>query len=255
VAFLLLARMRGAFDVLFVASFVVAVLGVAVIALFVEPATRAELDAARREEAPSASAWKVMGQPRLLALTSCAFLLGLPTISDSFLFLSLQANLHSAATAFPLFYVGTSISTALLAAPAGRSADLFGRSKVLFLGYSLLSTAYVVTLVADSTGSAVACLLLLGGYYAATDGVLTAMAAAELPAAARGSGLAILATVTNVARLLASVVFGALWSATGMQRATWIYFGVLIAAIVASFLLLTVGWHRAPRADADDSAA
>jgi MFS family permease len=247
VAFLLLARMRGAFDVLFVASFVVAVLGVAVVVLFVEPTTPAELDGARGEPAQDASAWTVMAQPRLRALASCAFLLGLPTISDSFLFLSLQSNLHSAATAFPLFYVGTSISTALLAVPAGRAADRLGRSKVLLLGYSLLAIAYLVTLGAGSTVTAVVCLLFLGGYYAATDGVLTAMAAAELPAAARGGGLAVLATVTNVARLLASVAFGALWSALGMPRATWIYFAVLIAAIVASFFLL------AARADADDS--
>jgi MFS family permease len=248
VAFLLLAQMRGAFDVLFVASFVVALLGVAVILLFVEPTTRAELDGVRGEQAPAASAWKVMRNPRLLALTSCAFLLGLPTISDSFLFLSLQSNLHSAATAFPLFYVGTSIATAVFAVPAGRSADLLGRSRVLLLGYAFLAIAYLLTLVAGSTAAAVVCLLFLGGYYAATDGVLTAMAAAELPVAARGGGLAILATVTNVARLLASVVFGALWSALDMQRATWIYLAVLIAAIVASFLLLT-------RADAGDSAA
>lgn len=247
VAFLLLARMRGAFDVLFVASFVVAVLGVAMIVLFVQPATHAELDGLRREQAPAAGAWKVMRQPRLLALTSCAFLLGLPTISDSFLFLSLQSNLNSAATAFPLFYVGTSISTAVFAVPAGRSADRLGRSKVLLLGYSFLAIAYLLTLAAGSTGTAVVCLLFLGAYYAATDGVLTAMAAAELPAAARGGGLAVLATVTNVARLLASVVFGALWSALGMQRAIWIYFAVLIVAMVAAFFLLTA------RAHADDA--
>jgi MFS family permease len=125
VAFLLLARMHDAFDVLFVASFVIAILGVAVIVIFVAPTTRAELEGVRRERAPAASAWQVMRQPRLLALLSCAFLLGLPTISDSFLFLSLQSNLHSAATAFPLFYVGTSISTALLAVPAALIFTLF----------------------------------------------------------------------------------------------------------------------------------
>lgn len=250
VAFVLLAQLHDAFDVLFVASFVVAVLGVAAIVLFVEPTTRAELDAVRSSEpAPTASAWQVMAKPRLRALLTCAFLLGLPTISDSFLFLSLQSNLNSAATAFPLFYVGTSISTALLAAPAGRSADRFGRSKVLLLGYALLAIAYLLTFVADSTAAAVVCLLFLGGYYAATDGVLTAMTAAELPVAARGGGLAILATVTNVARLLGSVVFGVLWSVTDMQQATWIYFAVLVAAIAASFLLLTT------RADAGDSTA
>ena len=37
---------------------------------------------------------------------------------------------------------------------------------------------------------------LLGGYYAATDGVLAALASGILPSAPRGSGLALLATAT-----------------------------------------------------------
>src|SRR5262249_28893731 len=201
VAFLLLARMRGAFDVLFVASFVVGGLGGAGLVLFVERTTAAERDAARPEEAAAASAWQVMRRPRLLALSACAFLLGLPTISDSFLFLSLQSSLQSAATAFPLFYVGTSISTALFAVPVGRAADRVGRPAVLLLGYAFLALAYGVTLGVAGAAGAVVCLLFLGAYYAATDGVLAAMTAAELPAAARGSGLAILATVANLARL------------------------------------------------------
>ena len=253
VAFLVLARMRGAFDVLFVASFVVAFLGVAALVLFVEPATSAERDDARSQEITLARAWKSMRRPRLLALCACAFLLGLPTISDSFLFLSLQASLQSAATAFPLFYVGTSISTALFAVPVGRAADRVGRPAVLLLGYVFLAIAYGVTLAAATTASAVVCLLFLGAFYAATDGVLAAMTAAELPAAARGSGLAILATIANVARLLASVSFGALWSALGMSRATWLYLAALCAAIAAAFLVLTWAWQR-PELDAGDSA-
>jgi MFS family permease len=238
VAFVLLARMQGAFDVLFVASFIVALLGLAALALFVPPTTHAESEQARRAPAGAASLRAVMAEPRLLALAACAFLLGLPTISDSFLFLSLQSNLHTAATAFPLFYVGTSISTALLAVPAGRSADLLGRRQVLLLGYACLAVAYVATLATSGAVGAVACLVFLGGYYAATDGVLTAMAAAELPAASRASGLAILATVTNVARLLASVGFGALWGGLGMSQATWIYLAALLAATAGAFLLL-----------------
>jgi MFS family permease len=255
VAFLLLARMEGAFDVLFVVSFVVAVLGLAVILLFVQPTTTAELAAVQHQHAAGAdaSAWTVMRHPRLRALMLCAFLLGLPTISDSFLFLALQSNLQSAATAFPLFYVGTSISTALFAAPAGRVADVMGRSRVLLVGYLFLAVAYLVTFVAGSPGGAIVCLLFLGAYYAATDGVLTAMTAAELPGRARGTGLAILATVTNVARLLASVIFGALWGAIGMPRTTWIYFACLLAAIAAASVLLISAWRHASPFDTGDS--
>jgi MFS family permease len=256
VAFLLLARMQGAFDVLFVVSFVVAVLGLAVILIFVQPTTTAELAAVERQHAgrSGASAWTVMRHPRLRALTVSAFLLGLPTISDSFLFLALQSNLRSAATAFPLFYVGTSISTALFAAPAGRVADVLGRSRVLLVGYVFLAVAYIVTFMAGSPGGAIICLLFLGAYYAGTDGVLTAMAAAELPARARGTGLAILATVTNVARLLASVIFGALWGAIGMSQTTGIYFAALLAAIVAASVILTTAWRHVPPAETLDLA-
>ena len=46
--------------------------------------------------------------------------LGLATISDSFVFLILQQQMGIPVTAFPLLYVGTSLSTAVFAA---RSAD------------------------------------------------------------------------------------------------------------------------------------
>src|SRR3954471_4050150 len=97
VAFLLLSRWRGAFDVLFVASFALAVLGVAVIVLFVQPVSRAEAAAAAEVGAAPLSTRDLLRHPRLRALTIGAFLLGLPTISDSFLFLSLQSHLNTAA--------------------------------------------------------------------------------------------------------------------------------------------------------------
>jgi hypothetical protein len=53
--------------------------------------------------------------------------------------------------------------------------------------------------------------LLLGTYYAATDGVLAAMGSAVLPAELRGRGLAVLGTGTSLARLSSSVVFGFVW--------------------------------------------
>ena len=245
VAFLLLARMRGAFDVLFVVSFAVAVLGVGVILLFVEPA-RAESPAVASAAPGVREMLAVLGLPRFRAITTCALLLGIPTISDSFMFLSLQSSLQSGATAFPLFYVGTSICTALFAVPAGRVADLLGRGKVLLAGYVLLGLAYLAVLTTGGVPAVVLTLFLLGGYYAATDGVLTAMAAAELPVGSAGGGLALLATVTNVARLAASVLFGVLWSTMGMPGATRIY----LAGLTISILCATVVIVRTFRSSA-----
>jgi uncharacterized membrane protein HdeD (DUF308 family) len=87
-------------------------------------------------------------------------------------------------------------------------------------------------------------LALLGGYYSATDGVLTAMAAGALPAAASGSGLALLATSTNVARLIASILFGLLWTSLGVDAATATYLIALLAAIAGAALVMFAADRR-----------
>ena len=71
---------------------------------------------------------------------------------------------------------------------------------------------------------------LLGTYYAATDGVLMAMASAVIPAELRTSGLAWLTTVTVGAKLVASVVFGLLWQWHGPDGAvSYFLVGMLVA--------------------------
>ena len=72
----------------------------------------------------------------------------------------------------------------------------------------------------------------------ATDGVLAAMGSAILPAPLVGSGLALLATATNVARLLASVFFGVVWQLTGLTTAILVFgVGLLLALVVAQTAL------------------
>ena len=63
------------------------------------------------------------------------------------------------------------------------------------------------------------CLLLLGVYYAATDGVLAAAAAAGAPADLRGSGLALAQTAVAAGRFVAALGFGAAWMWVGYRSA------------------------------------
>jgi MFS family permease len=236
-AFGLLAAMPARFDVLFAVSFAVALGGLGVILLCVEPATAEE-----RTPAPSMPwrpAFAATRTPAFRSILIAGFLLGLPTISDGFIFLSLQRRLEIGASAFPLFYVGTSLLTAVLAVPMGRLADRAGRTLVLLGGHVVLAVLYLA-LLRPSIGPAlaVASLALLGAYYAATDGVLTAAAAAVLPKSVSGSGLSFLATTTNVARLLASVLFGLLWQQAGIRTATTVFFIALAGSIAASAFVL-----------------
>ena len=121
---------------------------------------------------------------------------------------------------FPLLYVGTAGCFLLLALPAGVLADRFGRRATFLGGHAVLLLAYLTAASGEASVSNLAlCILLLGGYYALTDGVLMALASAMLPPEVRGTGLALLTTLTSLGRLAASVGFGAAWAWYGPTQA------------------------------------
>lgn len=249
VAFALLAMIPGGFDVLFVASFGIAVIGVAAILLFVPRTLATEAPARAGRPISIRSAGTLLLDVRFRALVVAGLLLGLATISDSFIFLILQRRLELGATAFPLLYVGTSLFTSMFAMPCGRLADRIGRKRVLLAGYTLLAGVYALLLgfPAGSLVTAAVTIALLGAYYAATEGVLTAMAAAALPSSHCGSGLAVLATATNIARLVASIAFGWLWTVAGVEPATSVSLAALLTAIVCAAAALKRAEQHADR--------
>ena len=285
VALAILAVLPNAFDVVFVTSFSVALVGLGVLALFV---TNAERPAASTPEparslsgashagaplnggppavappaavppaappraaaplaaAPLTAARHLLAVPGLLRLTVAASLLGAVTISDGFLYLLLQREAGFSPGLFPLLYVGTSGCYLLLAVPAGRLADRIGRHRAFLAGYGLLAGACLAAMQSGIGAPGVAaCLVLLGAHYALTDGVLMAFASSRLPPERRGSGLALLTTATSLARLLASVLFGVLWTRYGVGTAVPVFLIGLGAAIaIAAVVLRDAG--RAP---------
>src|SRR5205085_1289428 len=161
IAFAVLPALPNAFDLIFIASFCAAVVGVGVLGLFVE--NRA---------------------PRMAAL---------------------RAN--------PVAWRG---AFGLLRGP----------------GFRGLVVAGGVLAVAATVGplELFVALLLFGAYYAATDGVLMALASEVLTADLRTSGMALLSTATGLARLLASLTFGAIWAWWGAEVAATVFLIALITA-------------------------
>jgi MFS family permease len=240
IAFGLLALAPLAFDMLFVVSFCFAVAGLGVLVLLVrEPARTAAPDAAPAEPVRLRAAFALLGGRRFRALFIAATALGLATTSDGFIYLTLQRELDLDPTLFPLLFTGTALTFMLLAAPVGRLADRVGRGRVMLGGYALLLGVYAV-LLGPSTGTAgmLVALFMLGAYYAATDGVLMAFGAGQVSEELRGSGLALLGTAVSASRLLASVVFGALWTLFGIQTALAIFAGGLVVAMLVAAVAL-----------------
>ena len=88
---------------------------------------------------------------------------------------------------------------------------------------------YTALLVPDlGTPLVIGYLLLLGAYYAATDGVLMAAASALLPEQNRASGLGLLLAAVTLAKLLAAVLFGLLWTTAGLGVAAVVFGCVLL---------------------------
>lgn len=269
-AFAVLALAPGAYDAVFVASFAAALLGLAVLGLFVEerPAAPAASGSAATAPAAAASAERpaaprehAAGNPRAVlanrsfrAVVAAGGLLGLATVSDALIYLLLQRRGAVSATFFPLLFVGTALVYLLLARRAGRIADRWGRHRMFLAGHVLPLAIYGL-LLAPATGVAglVACVALLGAYYAATDGVLAALASGVLRDGQLGTGLAVVGTVSAVARLLASTAFGALWSWSGPEIALAVFAGALVLAMAGGARLL--GRHARMRSEGSEGGA
>ena len=139
-AFALLAAVPGGYGSVFTVSFAFAVIGVAVLVLFVPD--RRGAPAAQRLR-PAGLVRELTGR-RLRRPLLVAGLLGVLTVGDGFLYLVLQQRGAVAAGFFPLLYVGTNPVYLCLAVPLGRLADRVGRARVLVAGHVALLAAYLV---------------------------------------------------------------------------------------------------------------
>jgi MFS family permease len=224
-----LAASAQAYDAVFVTSFVVALIGVLVLVLFVRD---------RRGSRPPTgtvtprAALALLHRAPIRLLVFGAVLLGLSTIGDGFVYLLLQRRESLATGWFPLLAVGTSLAYLLLAIPLGALADRVGRTRVFLGGYAALLAVYLL-LASPWAGppALIVTLFLYGGFYAATDGVLMAVAGPLLPAALRTTGLALVQSGQAVAYLVSSVLFGLAWQCWGAA-------GAVHAALVAAVLTL-----------------
>jgi MFS family permease len=225
------------FDLVFVVSFSFGIVGLAVLWLFVRNPGGSQ---AAEPHAPIRS-WRLVPRERGLWLTlASGAALALVTVSDAFVYLVLQRRGLVTPSALPLLYVGTSATYLLLAVPIGTLADRLARWKIFIAGHLVLAAVYAALLWPGGNRALVPLVLIgLGTYYAATDGVLSAMASAVLPRADRGSGLGLLGTATSLGRLGASMVFGWIWAARSEAAALTVFALLLPPVIVLSALTLS----------------
>lgn len=252
IAFLVLLMIPNGFSTVFVVSLAFAIIGVAVLGLVVpdlradglrgiKATSGAEQTADSRKQRPRlfAFSWSHLREPGLGKLLISAGLLGLLTIGDGFIYLVLQDRDSFAVQWFPLLFVGTNIVFLAFAIPLGRLADRVGRVPVFVGGHiALLACYFLAAAPFGGLWSTVGCLILLGGFYAATDGVLAALASQLTPPGKLATGIASAQTVVALSRMTASAGFGVLWYAVGASTAMVAAGALLACAVVAVVFIL-----------------
>jgi MFS family permease len=248
-AFAVLTLAPGRFDQIFVVSFAMGVVGVAALLLFVDApggARRGGKPGPRPGWAPTLAA---MTAPRFRGVLVAACAVSIATVSDGLLYLVLQRQFAFDPARITLLFVGTPLCYFLLAGPCGVAADRLGPGRVFVAGHVALLLVYALLWQQAAVPVVVAaCLLLLGAYYAATDGILAAMAASALPADVRATGLGLLATCTTASRGLAALAFGALWTYQSSRVALATFAVALVGGIAVTVRQL--GRHASDAATA-----
>ncbi len=232
-AFLLARNPRG-FEAVFVVAFFISVIGLGVLYFFVEDhRSPVEPDQVRTRRSIMAAAAILLHEPRFRRVWLLAVGFALLTPGDALLYLALERRVDLSAAYFPLLFFGTSVVFLLAAVPCGRLADRIGPLRV-FVGGEVLLVGALLVVGSSSTGLAtiLAMLAMLGGYYAATDGVLMALISPLIPATLRTSGMGVVIGAVAIAHLIASVAFGAAWTALGPSAAVHLFTAGLVGMVV-----------------------
>ncbi|MFB6824362.1 MFS transporter [Streptomyces virginiae] len=247
VAFAVLWATADAYDAVFAVSFCTGLLGVLLLVAYVpaapgpvarRPVARGPVESGPTPAPAPPPRRPVLRDPRFRRVLYASALLGATTIGDAFLYLLLLRGLDLPPALFTLLPLGAAAVYLLLAVPAGRLADRTGRRTAFLFGHGALLGAYALLLAPVRVATVVGVLALLGIFYAATDGVLMALAAPALPAAGRAGGLAVLQTGQALARLLGAAGFGAAWTLWGQRPALWVAALALAGALVAASRIL-----------------
>ncbi len=155
--------------------------------------------------------------------------------TDAFLLLKLT-DAAGSAVYIPLMWAGLHVVKATVSVVGGSWSDRIGRRAVIACGWIVYALVYIGFAVADSLVPLLACFFTYGLYFGFSEGTEKALVADLAPASRRGTAFGLYNAVLGAGGLVASVLFGVLWSAFGPAVA----FGAGAALSVAATALLFV---------------
>lgn len=175
-----------------------------------------------------------LGSPFYRAI-AVIFIFSLGNASDAFMLLRLS-DLGVAAFWIPLLWSalhGVKVAASLI---GGDLSDRLGRRALIAAGWIVYAIVYASFALFESPAAVIAMFLVYGVYFGLTEGVEKAWIADLTPAGARGTAFGVYNAALGVGSLIASVLFGWLW--TRVSPAAAFATGAALAAAATALLYL-----------------
>jgi MFS family permease len=168
------------------------------------------------------------------------FLASLGSASDAFIVLR-AAELGLGSGQIALLWSAFHVVKWLASAPAGRFADRHGAARMVGAGWSLHALVYCGLALASSLPALVGLLAIYALRYGMTEGSERALASRLAVAGRAGSAFGALHVTAGAGSLLASLLFGLVWTAVSPTAA---FLGAAALSAVAVATLLAAGPRR-----------
>jgi MFS family permease len=147
----------------------------------------------------------------LRAPLAIIFLFALGNASDAFLLLRLS-EVGVAAFWIPMLWSGLHVVKVLSSLAGGELSDRFGRRHVIAAGWMFYAGIYAAFAFIDSITPLIVVFLSYGIYFGLTEGVEKAWIADLAPNARRATAFGYYNAVIGLGALVASLIFGLIWT-------------------------------------------
>jgi MFS family permease len=161
------------------------------------------------------------------------FLFALGNASDAFLLLRLS-EVGIADFWIPLLWSGLHVVKVASSVGGGELSDRFGRRTLIGAGWIFYAAVYTAFALVDAATPLVIVFLGYGIYFGLTEGVEKAWIADLAPKAQRGAAFGFYNAAIGLGGLLASVIFGLIWTRASPEAA---FLSGAVLAVVATLLL------------------
>jgi MFS family permease len=177
---------------------------------------------------------------RFYAFMSVLALFALGNSTDAFLLLKLT-DAAGSARFIPLMWAGLHVVKAAVSIVGGGWSDRIGRRAVITTGWLIYAVVYVGFAASTSLTALLAWFMIYGFYFGFAEGTEKALVADLVSPSLRGTAFGIYNAVVGLGALVASIVFGAVWSAYSASAAFGLGAGLALLATLALFVVVPRG--------------